>query len=147
MSEKTTEALTPKVEGMEALSGSNVQFSNEQGGAARVNHIFLFGVNPEHFEHYRNDARAMIRVVTGEGANLEEDQEHVGTMALNAMGVNTFLAALAYEVCEMNYQCNIPHGVKCQYCGVDIRKNASREELAARDCEECKDSPYQNQKD
>jgi hypothetical protein len=123
-------------EGMDALSGSNVIFCEAQG-IAQVRAIHLFGVCPENFEFYRKDARALIRVITGEGATLEEDQETVGVMALNAMGVNTFLAALAYEVCEQNYQCNIPHGASCQYCGKELHKNASRDAIEDRDCGEC----------
>jgi len=134
MSETVAESMT-------ALSGNNVVFSEEGGGSAQVRHICLFGACPENFENYRDDARRVIRVITGDGVK-EGDEDLVVGMGLNAMGVNTFLAALAYEVCEQNYQCNIPHGVTCQYCDKDLRKNASREEKEQRDCEECPGSPH-----
>ena len=91
---------------MAALSGKNVVF-NDEYDIAQVRSILLFGVDPHNFEFYREDARRVIRLITGDGLQ-EDDEEMVAGMSLNAMGVNTFLAALAYEVCEKNYQCNIP---------------------------------------
>lgn len=129
---------TKTVETIADLSGTFVKFEEHPVlglfGQAR---LLTFGLSPRSFEGYRDDARALVRVIKGEGATLEDDRKQVARMALNSMGVSNFLVALAYEISEKGYQNEIPHGASCQYCSKELRKNASSDEIQDRDCGEC----------
>lgn len=54
--------------------------------------------SPYSFDDYRKEARMVLRVLKGES----KDDEHLRLpeFGYNAMGCNTFLAALAYEILE-----------------------------------------------
>jgi len=129
---------TKTVETLADLSGTFVKFEEHPilgvSGQAR---LLTFGLHPESFERYRDDARALIRVIKNEGASLEEDRKRTLRLELNSMGVSNLLVALAYEISEKGYQNEIPHGASCQYCGEELRKNASREAIEGRDCGSC----------
>jgi len=55
-------------------------------------------ISPQHFEDYRAEARMVIKVLKGE-CSPEEAQE-LAEFSYNAMGLNSFLAALAYEILD-----------------------------------------------
>lgn len=54
--------------------------------------------SPHSFECYREEARKVIRVLKGEGV----DDEHLDLpeFGYNALGLNSFLAALAFEILD-----------------------------------------------
>ena len=58
----------------------------------------------DRFDDYRKDARAIIDLLTkSEDALDEESLERLKCTELNAMGLDTFLAAIIYEVVEVGY--------------------------------------------
>lgn len=65
-------------------------------GHANVRQIPIF--TPENFDTYREEARKVIKVIKGESS--QEEALELGEFGYNAMGCNTFLAALAYEILE-----------------------------------------------
>ena len=54
--------------------------------------------SPSSFDDYREDARKVLKVLRGE-CN-QDDALELPEFGYNAMGCNTFLAALAYEIFE-----------------------------------------------
>jgi len=54
--------------------------------------------SPQNFHNYREDARVLLRVIQG---NCTKDEVlALPELSYNAMGCNSFLAALAYEILE-----------------------------------------------
>ena len=51
---------------------------------------------PENFDAYREDARRVIRVLKGEPEG--DDLEILPELGLNAVGLDVFMAAMAYEL-------------------------------------------------
>lgn len=66
---------------------------HETVGRCRIH--YGIPVRPENFEDYQADARNLIAVLKGER---EGDLDKIAEAGLNAIGLDTFLAALAYEI-------------------------------------------------
>lgn len=98
-------------ESLTDLNGTFVKFVDSPAHAQAV-FIPLYLNSVEHFAGYREDARKVIRVIMGE--TTEEEALELPEMGLNAMGVNNFLAAFAYEVLDAMYQCELKDKKKKQ---------------------------------
>ena len=111
---------TKTVETLADLSGDCVTFEEGgMGGSAQVKNIPLFLRDPSRFEGYREDARRVIRVLIDGGT--KEDLHRINRTGLNAMGINNFLAAMAVEIMDCMYHCNLPKPTPiCSYCGDEI---------------------------
>jgi hypothetical protein len=81
-------------------NGHSVHFSEPTGnvtiGSAKVRHIPIY--SPRHFDNYREEARLVMKVLKGECS--KEEALTLPEFSYNACGLNTFLAALAYEILE-----------------------------------------------
>jgi hypothetical protein len=127
---------TKTIESITELSGTFVQFKEAGlGGVASIRMIPLFLNTPEHFEGYLEDARRVIRVLIDGGT--KEDLHRINQTQLNAMGINNFLAAMAVEIMDRNYHCNLPKPeVVCRYCDEKI-ENPSDYQERSKDCGSC----------
>ena len=128
--------MTNETKTVADLSGTFVKFEESAiGGLAHVTNIPLFLRDPNSFEGYREDARRVIRVLIDGGT--KEDLNRINGTQLNAMGINNFLAAMAVEIMDQMYQCNLPKPEKtCRYCNVGIEDPDSNA-WDSEDCGEC----------